>query len=300
MAPQTGTRVGGRRAPLDTCGLVALGFLAWLLPFELTRPVLVLGPIAVTNVELALYLVLMVWAAALLQGHRADWTPVHGAVAAWVATALLAALLAPTDRGQALKFALRTTGGAALFFATVDLVVTRRQVARITLAISAGAVLSAAAGIAEIWLPAVRSGLEAFKTQASYAGGFLRASGTFQYANTAGMFWEAALPLTLALGVWAVTLRRSTASPPAPGWRWMGTAAAIVLLQALVLTASRAAWWAAASLLAILFVAGLRSFRPLRAPVVVVCLALMLFTVGGWGGAGCWHSGYGRATRRPG
>ena len=286
MTQPAGTRSLRERAPLDACGLAALGLLAALLPFELTQSVLSVGPVGVTNVELALYLVLMVWAVIWLRGRRSVWTVVHGAVAAWLAVALLAALLAPTGRGEALKFALRTLGGGSLFFATLDLVSTRRQVAWIALAICTGAVLSATAGVAEVWLPAVRGGLEAFKTQASFAGGFLRASGTFQYANTAGMYWEAVLPLTLTLGVWAVTSVPSHGRPGPSAWRWSAAAAAVVLVQAVVLTASRAAWWAVAGLLAVLLVAGVRPFRPLQGPVVVVCLGLMLFTVGGWGGGG--------------
>ena len=285
MARSTGTRSLRARTPLHTCGLAALGLLAALLPFELTQPLLSLGPVAVTNVELALYLVLLVWVVIWVRGPRSAWTGVHGAVAAWLAVVLLAALFAPTGRGDALKFALRTLGGGALFFASIDLVATRRQVAWIALTICAGAVLSAAAGVAEVWLPAVRGGLEAFKTQSSFAGGFLRASGTFQYANTAGMYWEAVLPLTLALGVWAVTSVPSHCRP-GPAWRWSAVAAAVVLAQAVVLTASRAAWWAVADLLALLFIAGVRCSRPLRGPVVVVCLALMLFTVGRWNGGG--------------
>ena len=286
MARPTWTRSPWARPPLNTCGLAALGLLAVLLPFELTQPVLSLGPVGVTNVELALYLVLMVWAIIWLRGRRSVWTLVHSAVAAWLAVALLAGLLAPTGRGEALKFALRALGGGALFFATLDLVSTRRQVAWIALAICTGAASSAATGVAELWLPAVRGGLEAFKTQASFAGGFLRASGTFQYANTAGMYWEAVLPLTLTLGVWAVTSVRSHGRPGPPAWRWLATAAAVVLVQAVVLTASRAAWWAVAGLLAVLLVAGVRLSRPLQGPVVVACLSLMLFTVGGWGGGG--------------
>ena len=290
MMAQQPTRMRRLRepAPLDTCGLAALGLLAALLPFELTQPVLSLGPVAVTNVEVALYLVLVVWAVIWLRGRRSDWTAVHGAVAAWLAVVLLAALFAPTGRGEALKFAIRTLGGGALFFATLDLVSTRQQTAWIALAVCAGAVLSAVAGVAEVWLPAMRAGLGAFKTQASFAGGFLRASGTFQYANTAGMYWEAVIPLTLALGVWAVTSGqdRATQGRPAPAWRWAAAAAAVVLTQAVVLTASRAAWWAVAGLLAVLLVAGVRLFRPLRWPVIVVGLALMVFTVSGWGGRG--------------
>ena len=285
MVRPTGTGNLRARTPLDACGLAALGLLAALLPFELTQPVLSLGPVGVTSVELALYLVLMVWAVIWLRGPRAMWTVVHGAVAAWLAVVLLAAWLAPTGRGETLKFALRTLGGGALFFATLDLVSTRRQIAWIALAICAGAMLSAATGVAEVWLPPMRAGLEAFKTQASFAGGFLRASGTFQYANTAGMYWEAVLPLTLALGVWAVTGGASNGRP-ASAWRWWSAAAAVVLVQAVVLTASRAAWWTVAGLLAVLLVAGVRLSRPLRGPVVVVCLALMLFTLGGWGGGG--------------
>ena len=285
MAQPTGARRLPERTRFDTCGLAALGLLAALLPFELTQPVLLLGSIEVTNVELALYLVLIVWAVIWLRGRRSAWTVVHSAAAAWLAVVVFAALLAPTGRGEALKFALRTLGGGALFFATLDLVSTRRQIAWIALAVCAGAVLSAATGIAEVWLPPMRAGLETFKTQPSFAGGFLRASGTFQYANTAGMYWEAVLPLTLALGVWAVTGSTGNGRP-ASTWRWWSAAAAVVLVQAVVLTASRAAWWAVACLLAVLLVAGVRLFRPLRGPVVVVCLALMLFTLGGWGGGG--------------
>ena len=284
MTRPTGTPRLRTRA-LDACGLAALGLLAALLPFELTQPALSVGPIGVTNVELALYLVLMVWATIWLRGPRSAWTWVHSAVAAWLAVGLLAALLAPTGRGEALKFALRTLGGGALFYATLDLVSTRRQITWIALAICAGAVLSATAGVAEVWLPAVRGGLEAFKTQASFAGGFLRASGTFQYANTAGMYWEAVVPLTLALGVCAVA-RVPSHGRLWPASRWLATAATVVLVQAVVLTASRAAWWAVAGLLTVLLVAGVRLCRPLRGPVVVVCLALMLFTGSGWGGNG--------------
>ena len=102
------------------------------------------------------------------------------------------------------------------------------------------------------------------------------------------MYWEAVIPLTLALGVWAVTSGqdRATQGRPAPAWRWAAAAAAVVLTQAVVLTASRAAWWAVAGLLAVLLVAGVRLFRPLRWPVIVVGLALMVFTVSGWGGRG--------------
>ena len=284
MTRPTGTPRLRNRA-LDACGLAALGLLAALLPFELTQPVLSLGPIGVTNVELALYLVLMVWATIWLRGQRSAWTGVHSAVAVWLATALLAAMLAPTGRDEALKFALRTLGGGALFFATLDLVSTRRQVAWIALAICAGAMLSAVAGVAEVWVPAVRGGLEAFKTRASFAGGFLRASGTFQYANTAGMYWEAVVPVTLALGVWSV-VRVPSNSRLRPAGRWLATTATVVLVQAVVLTASRAAWWAVVGLLAVLLVAGVRLSRPLRGPVLVVGLAMMLFTVGGWGGQG--------------
>ena len=98
MVRLTGTGNLRARTPLDTCGLAALGLLAALLPFELTQPVLSLGPVGVTSVELALYLVLMVWAVIWLRGPRAVWTVVHGAVAAWLAVVLLAAWLAPTGR----------------------------------------------------------------------------------------------------------------------------------------------------------------------------------------------------------
>jgi hypothetical protein len=252
-----------------------------VLPFELTRPVLSLGAIAVTSVELPLYVVLLAWAVGRARARHWGWTAVHSAVALWVTSVLTAAVLAPQGTQEALKFALRATGGAALCVATLDLVTTRRQVAWIAFAITIGGVVSGAAALVEVWLPASRSGLELFKTQASYAGGFLRASGTFQYANTAGMYWEAVLPLTLALGAWVVI---PAGAPPwrSRTWRWTATAAGVLLAQAVVLSASRAAWWVVAGLLAVMLVYAIRQASALRMPVAVAGLALVLFTLGGW------------------
>jgi hypothetical protein len=263
----------------------AAGFLlialAFILPFELKTPLVEVGPLAVTNVELVLYLMLLAWAAWRVRfGVRAHGSSAmapsaaHLAVAAWVVAMFLSAAVADTYRGQALKFALRSLGGCLLFVAATDLVGSRRVTLAVALGLAAGAVVSAAAGIAEIWVPGAAEALMAFKTQPSYAGGLLRASGTFQYANTAGMYWEATLPFLVLLG---------TAWPGADsGWarlaRWGSGCGAVVVSAAIVLSASRAALAVAAMMLAALVVA-CRRHPAARTTSAVALVTLLVLTL---------------------
>ncbi len=190
---------------------------------------------------------------------------------------MLSAALAPGDRADAVKFALRSVGGIALFLAAADLTRAVSFAAIVGLAIAGGAVISALAAATEMWMPASRTVLAAFKTQSSYAGGFLRASGTFQYANTAAMYWEAALPLTLAVGVWA------TARQAVQRWRWLATAGAVVVAEALVLSASRAALWVTAFVAVSIALTASKTNRLLRAPATCLAAALIVLPFIGTG-----------------
>ena len=127
-------------------------------------------------------------AAALVWSQGGEPTPAHLHPA-------LAAIFAPLNREAALKFALRSAGGVALFFVAADGLHSGRRAAWIMLAVSIGAVIAGCAGLLEIESNAAQTALLIFKTQPTLVGDLVRASGTFQYANTAAMYWEAALPI---------------------------------------------------------------------------------------------------------
>ena len=147
-------------ARLDRLSAAMWIIFAVMLPFELKTPLITIGPLSITNVELAMYGVLAVWAVRLIQTcqvwrkpDRSRLTPVHWAVLTWIAANIISALLAPTLRGEALKFAFRSATGALLFFAAADWARNADRVRPIALALGAGTVLSAGAGIIEVAMP---------------------------------------------------------------------------------------------------------------------------------------------------
>ena len=115
--------------------LIGLGLLAALLPFELKTPIGTFGPIVLTNVEALLYILIVGWIVGVLYLRRMQWTLVHSAVLVWLGVQFIAAILAPVEREAALKFALRSAGGAALFFVAADWMRSGRRVAWIMSAI---------------------------------------------------------------------------------------------------------------------------------------------------------------------
>ncbi|CAG0932865.1 hypothetical protein TFLX_02808 [Thermoflexales bacterium] len=229
--------------------LIALALFAALLPFELKTPLVTLDPIVLTNVEVLLYALIVWWIVGVLWARRVHWTLVHSAVLTWLIIQFVTAFLAPVERAAALKFALRSAGGAALFFIAADWIRSGRRAAWIMSAVAIGVMVSAGAGLLEVQSDVVQAALLCFKTQASLVGGQLRASGTFQYANTAAMYWEAALPVLIAVGVWWSIGRGQR--------RWLALAllAGLGVIEAIVLSASRAAVVSTALALGIMIIA---------------------------------------------
>ncbi len=253
---------------LDRLSAATWILLAALLPFELKSPLITLGPLAITNVELTLYAVIAVWASRVLIARRLKWTPVHWAVLAWIAANVISAVLAPTLRGEALKFALRSATGALVFFAAADWAHDAKRIWPIALTLGLSTLVSASAGVIEVGVPSTVPVWLAFKTHVTVVGEVLRASGTFQYANTAAMFWEAALPLGLAALVgrdWPKSRRGS-----------IGLAVAIMVVTlAIVLSASRAALIGSA--VALLMVIGLNR-GALRRWAAATLMSLVVLT----------------------
>jgi len=258
---------------LHTIGFAFLLLLSVVLPFELKGPLFRVGPLGVTSVEIGIYLVIVVWILGQLAGKCRVWTAAHTAVAVWAALLILSALLASSFRPEALKFALRSIGGCVLCFAAAEFVRTPRSAVLVGFALLGGAILSAAAAPAEVWLPGAAKFLENFKTGPSLTGSYLRASATFQYANIASMYWEAMLPLALTVAAWWG--RREFRKR----WWWAGFVCALLLVEAIVLAASRAGILVAAlTLTAIMFVSrGAKDFlRPLAGASLLSLLLLII------------------------
>ena len=237
-----------RALSLSRLQVLGLMILAATLPFELKAPLVSFGPIAITNVEAILYLVIMLWLISTLYRRQWHWSIVHSAVLVWLGVQFCAAVFAPLERAAALKFALRSAGGAWLFFIAAAWIRTSRRAAWIMAAIALGAVLSALAGWLEVGSSAAQTALLIFKTQATLVGDQLRASGTFQYANTAAMYWEATWPILIAAGArWSIARGQR---------RWLGLALIGGLIggEAIILSSSRAALVSAALALGIMIV----------------------------------------------
>ena len=205
------------------------------LPFELYAGVPVAG-LTFTNLEIMLLAVLTLWAVSLTIDRRRPPLPRSFVLPALVLLAIFcfSAATAPEWRAAGLKFTARQIQ-AALFAACLA-----DQIAnggwpiarRFGLALIAGAAISAALGLLEIseW-PLVLGLLGIFKDQPTMAGGLLRLSATFGYANIAAMFYEATLPICLvAVGI--ATNRHV---------RWMLAGVVLLLYAATLLTYSRAA-----------------------------------------------------------
>lgn len=243
----TQTATATRARALTACLHWALALLLALLPFELTAGISI-ARLTFTNVELAALVVLGLWAALLAYGRRAPHLPAGLAVGTGLLllALLVSGALAGEWRGAALKFGARQLQGALLGLCLADQLVAYgwHLARRLGLALVAGAALSALAGLAEFGeLPPLMAALGLFKEQPTMAGGMLRLSGTFAYANIAAMFYEAVLPIALVAA--SLARRRALAA-------LLALATAVLYLAAL-LTFSRAALLAAS--LAVLTVA---------------------------------------------
>jgi hypothetical protein len=250
--------------PLQTAGLASLILASIFLPFEFKIPLFTLGPLGITSAEIGIYITAGLWAAGLSARRRLRWTTTHSCIALWGAVLILSALTAPSHKSEALKFALRGVGGCFLCLAAADFVRTSRAAASVGLALLAGSTLSAVAAQIEIWMPGAAAFLGVFKTEPSRIGMYLRASGTFQYANIASMYWEAALPLALAVPLWWWGRRSGR-------WWWAGWFGSVLLLEAIYLSASRAGIVIAALILITLILMSKKSRNTMR-PLAIASL----------------------------
>lgn len=183
-------------------GYILLLLLALTLPFELDRPLLVAGPLAVTNLELLLGLLLLVALMTWLRERPSHLLPHRGVILLLVAGGLfvVTAVLAPDQNGNALKASFRLLSGMALALVVPLFVRTTRRRNALLLAVLISGLLVAAIGLAEIWLGREFGWLVPFRSGITVTGEYLRLTGPLDYANHAAMFIEATAPLLLVAG----------------------------------------------------------------------------------------------------
>lgn len=212
--------------------------LAVTLPFELDEPLLHLGPLAFTNVELVLTAVLLL--AGLVGWQERPFTPVPNR--RWLVLLLaggmfgVTAVLAPEHNGNALKASLRLLSGIGLALTVPLLMQNAAQRTRLLWAIIAAGLLVAVIGLAELWLGRELAWLLPFRAGITVAGAYLRLTGPLDYANQAAMILEAAVPLLLVAGwLWWQRGKKTTVL-------LLTAFLLLLLLQASFLTLSRASF----------------------------------------------------------
>jgi hypothetical protein len=263
--------------------------LAFSLPFEIIRPIVVLPWFEFTNLELLMVGAIAAWLASVLlvdaralragaDGTTAErgWLGVGASPLVWLpvlflSLALLSAALAPAHRLDALKFVTRSALGLTVFLLLIHTVRSQGQLVALLWAIVLGAGVSGLIGLAEAagWSPLAPL-LALFKEAPTHVGGDLRVSASFQYATMAAMFFEMTVPLALALAATAQSrLRRLAALTVA----FLGTAN-------IVLTFTRAGMVTLVCVLVVMLALAWRQprFRPLALPTLLVLAAAVAMT----------------------
>lgn len=185
--------------------------LAVVAPFE--TPIFRFGShLTITSVEAAVFLAAGAALTAILARRRPIiWkTPVTRAAAAWLAILLVAALVSPVDRGNALRFAGRMIAAAAVFVIALN-AISSAQVARmvVRVLVAVGTLVSMVAILEAAEVRAVLQGLTMFRAGFHVVGGQLRATSTLFYPTIASMYLE----VVFALGLWLLLDRRDGSRP---------------------------------------------------------------------------------------
>jgi len=272
-------------AALRRAARAALALAAFAFPFELSAPLARVGPLQLSSVEAVLYVALALSAAAIAAEVLPGWRRLplrdvarrHAGVALFALVLVLSAARAPVAQHEAMKFALRNLGGIALYVAAANLLRAPAAALMVMLAMSIGAVVASILMWAELHVTGAPAALRPFHIGSFDVFGLPRAAGPFQYPNIAAMYLEAALPVTLMAGIALDVARRPRARAALRAGTIAAALAALVIIAALSLTASRAAMLTAAAVLAGLAAHGLLRRTPGRwqAPALLAVLGLL-------------------------
>jgi O-Antigen ligase len=205
-------------------------------PFEATRPLVRLPGQSITSLETVLLAAFgaAAWAVVRARSLPVWRTPLTGPGATVLIALTLAALLAPSDRANALHMVGRLTLAAGLVLLTTMAVTTAARGRTVMLvACATGAVTAALVALDFTRVPFGQQLLAPFRTQIATVGAQVRASGPFQYPTIASMFLEIAF--ACGSGLLALASERHRTREAA-----MLMAALLLIAAAIILTYTRA------------------------------------------------------------
>lgn len=189
---------GAGRDKASGLALAPLVLLALSLPFELDVPLWQVGPLAITNVEVLLFLTLAAAAVSFFHARQFGhlnryhwWLPVFTGVM------LLSTAAAPQLQGNALKASLRLVSGMLLALAVAQLVRRPRDSRLVGYALLTGGLIAAFTGMWEISQSPL-AWADLFRSHITRVGSYWRLTGTLDYANQMAMYIEATLPFLVA------------------------------------------------------------------------------------------------------
>ncbi|MCW5848718.1 MAG: O-antigen ligase family protein [Anaerolineae bacterium] len=227
---------------------MAVLLLAGLAPFQPVQPLAHSDLTDLHTGTVLALLVLTLWLAHLVVARRRPRpsAPLTVSLGLFLAMALLAACLAPSDRLESVKFVVRLGLGAGACLAVADQAATATRRTRLIQVMVSAAGLVGLLGLAEYaGLPLALALLDQFKLAPTHVGEAVRISATFAYPTITSMYLELVIPLAVALLWLAVRGRRRGA---AFGWVLM----LALITEAMILTFTRTGLVAAAAALLVL------------------------------------------------
>jgi hypothetical protein len=212
-ATYAGVRAVGEQlaAVAAFAGVVLLALMA---PFEWTAPLLRLPGQSMSNLEAAVATACAAWIAALVWSRRAPvWrTAITGPWLAFLAAMLVAALVAPTERANALHMAGRFVAAFSIYLLAVNGITTRtRLIGAMGIVLATGVAVSVLAILEYLGIPVVLAWLKAFRPHVMTVGALVRAGGPLQYPTIASMYLEIAFAVGVGLMLWSADRSRALA-----------------------------------------------------------------------------------------
>ncbi len=203
-----------------------------VLPFEQIQPAIAYASIQLTNLELVVYLALVI-AIPVVRWPNRFWLVSIVLFAVVGGVALVAASQAQ-DLRLALFATYRLAIGIGLAYACYCIVMTNNGKQNwLYVALLTGALIAAVLGAIEVFSNAPLSMLDVFRGRATTVGPFLRLTSTFDHANQTAMYLEALVPLALCLTLVLITRQQRVLAI-------VTAVVTLVLFSASVLALSRA------------------------------------------------------------
>jgi hypothetical protein len=261
----------------STC-FAGVAMLTLIAPFEITAPLVRLPRQSVSNLELAVVSAFVCAAAAVVWSRRVPaWrTPLTAPWLALLAAMIVASLLSPVSRANALHMTGRMAAAFGIFLlACAGLTTAARRRVVLTLGIGAGVVVAVLAILEYRGVRPVLTLLEAFRPGVSAVGAQVRAGGPLQYPTIASMYLE--VVFAAGLGVMLAALDAGRRARVA-----LLFIALTLIAEAITLTFTRAGLITMA--VSLLVVGGLRYVRQRRdggTALIAALAAVIVLLVGG-------------------